>query len=382
MPEAAPRPGATAADSWWSEPPVVVRLKRWIHRCVGLAVLLAAVAPLGAQETTTGRARPRVHVLATGGTISNLGNDQRRTGSELVDGVDGMREMATITVEQFSNVASGSITQEMWRAMATRIRQLQSGPDAPVGYVITHGTDTLEETAYFLSLTVGGCEPIVVTGAMRQANWPGADGPANLRNSVRTAIAPAARGRGALVLMNDEIFAARDVTKSNTTRLNAFTAPDAGVLGLADPDTVVFHRAAPPACQPPRFDLSTIGDFPRVDVVYAYIGADSVLVDALVEAGARGLVVAGVGRGGSTPAMGRALRRAAARGVTVVISNRTGSGRVGGGSPPDSLATLPPGRGATIGATDLNPQKARVLLTLALASRADARRLHELFNAR
>lgn len=344
--------------------------------------LAASTLPLRAQPAAAPPGKPRVHVLATGGTISNLGNDQRRTGSELVDGVAGMRDMATITVEQFSNVASGSITQEMWRAMAERIRQLQAAPDAPAGYVITHGTDTMEETAYFLSLTVGGCEPVIVTGAMRQANWPGADGPANLRNSVRTAIAPAARGRGTLVLMNDEIFAARDVTKSNTTRLNAFTAPDAGVLGLADPDTVVFHRPAPTGCRPAPFDLETLPAFPRVDVVYAYVGADSVQVDALVEAGARGLVVAGVGRGGTTPAMGRALRRAALRGVTVVTSNRTGSGRVGSAGDPASLAALPAGRGATIGATDLNPQKARVLLTLALAAGATPVRLHELFDTR
>jgi len=323
-----------------------------------------------------------VHIIATGGTISNLGGNERRTGTELVDGIPGIRELATPTVEQFSNVASGAVTAEMWRGLAQRIRQMQREPGAPVGYVITHGTDTMEETAYFLSLTVGGCEPIFVTGAMRQANWVGADGPANLRNSIRAAVAPASRGRGSMVLMNDEIFAARDVTKSNTTRVNAFTAPDAGVLGLADPDTVVYHRPPPKDCLPPAFDLASLGEFPRVDVVYAHIGADSVVVDALVAAGARGLVLAGVGRGGSTPAMGRALRRAAERGVTIVVSNRTGSGRVGLASHPDSLATLPAGRGASIGATDLNPQKARILLMLALSARFDARGMLELFNAR
>ncbi|MBK9411220.1 MAG: asparaginase [Gemmatimonadetes bacterium] len=364
---------------------------RAAHRPAGLPTRRAALVPVmaflalsptlvGAQPGVT-RVPPRVHVLATGGTISNLGDDARRTGTELVGGIPGIGEMATVTVEQFSNVASSSVTQAMWRALAGRIRQLQRDANAPAGYVITHGTDTMEETAYFLSLTVGGCEPVIVTGAMRQANAVGADGPANLRNSIRTAVAPAARGRGTMVLMNDELFAARDVTKSNTTRLNAFTAPDAGVLGLADPDTVVFHRPAP-ACAAPRYDLDSLGEFPRVDVVYAYIGADSVAVDALVDAGARGLVLAGVGRGGTTPAMSRALRRATQRGVTVVISNRTGSGRVGAGSAPDSLATLPSGRGATIGATDLNPQKARVLLMLALAARTDARGIAELFNAR
>jgi L-asparaginase len=329
---------------------------------------------------------PRVHVLATGGTISNLGNDRRRTGAELVDGIGPLDSMARVTVEQFSNVPSGSVTHDMWRRLAARIRELQGAPDPPAGYVVTHGTDTMEETALFLSLTVGGCEPIIVTGAMRPANAVGADGPANLRNSIRAVVAPAARGRGTMVLMNDEIFAAREVTKSNTTRLNAFTSPDAGVLGLADPDTVVFHRpppvAAGEACGAPHFDLARIGNLPRVDVVYAHIGADSVPVEAAVNAGARGIVLAGVGRGGAPPAMSRALQRARERGVTVVISNRTGSGRVGAGSEPDSLATLPPGRGASIGATDLNPQKARLLLMLALAANLDAPSIARWFEAR
>ncbi|HEX4935351.1 MAG TPA: asparaginase [Gemmatimonadaceae bacterium] len=352
------------------------------RRAVLLALALAAVRPVAAQGGP-----PRIHLLATGGTISNLGGGARRTGRELAEGIPDLARIATVTVEQFSNVASSSVTQAMWRGLAGRIRQLQSGPEAPAGYVITHGTDTMEETAYFLSLTVGGCAPVILTGAMRQADWVGADGPANLRNAVRTAAAPAARGRGTLVLMNDEIFAARDVTKSNTTRVNAFTAPDAGVLGLADPDTVVFHRAPPPSaaaagCAPPRFDLATIGELPRVDVVYAYIGADSVPVDALVDAGARGIVLAGVGRGGTTPAMSRALERATRRGVTVVISNRTGSGRVGMGRGDGERDAPESARAPTIGGTDLTPQKARILLTLALAAGTDARAMAELFDAR
>lgn len=353
--------------------------RRW---CTGAVVLLGAATPVVAQPTPVATPRPRVHVLATGGTISNLGNDRRRTGTELVDGIAGLREMATVTVEQFRNVASGSITHDDWRRLAERIRQLQLGPDAPAGYIVTHGTDTMEETAWFLALTVGGCEPVILTGAMRPANAVGADGPANLRNAVRAAIAPASRGRGTMLLMNDEIFAARDVTKSNTTRLNAFTAPDAGVLGLADPDTLVYHRPAPASCPAPAFDLATIDTFPRVDVVYAHIGADSVGVEALVDAGAKGIVVAGVGRGGTTPSMGRALERATERGVMVVVSNRTGSGRVGVRREPASSNALPPGRGTFVGATDLNPQKARILLMLALAARLEPRAIIDVFNGR
>lgn len=343
----------------------------------GIASALLLVA------ATAGAQPPRVHLLATGGTISNLGGDARRTGEELARAIPGLPTVARVTVEQFTNVASGSITLDNWRGLATRIMALQSGPDAPVGYVITHGTDTMEETAYFLSLTVGGCTPIVMTGAMRQANAVGADGPANLYNAVRVAASPQARGRGTMLLMNDEVFAARDVTKSNTTRLNAFTAPDAGVLGITDPDTVIFHRAQPEqgtTCRRAPFNLATLPAFPRVDVVYTHIGADSVMIDAAVAAGARGIVLAGVGRGGSTPSQGRALRRARDRGVLVAISNRTGSGRVGAGFGDDSLEKLPAGSGASIGTAELNPQKARVLLMLALAAGqrpADIARLFE-----
>jgi L-asparaginase len=168
--------------------------------------------------------------------------------------------------------------------------------------------------------------------------------------------------------MNDEIFLAREVTKSNTTRLNAFSAPEAGPAGVTDPDGIYFRSPAPATCSKPLIDIDRVESFPRVDIVYSYIGADSALVDALVAAGARGLVVAGVGRGGSTPSQSRALRRATDKGVIVVTSNRTGGGRVGRSTTPDSLRNLPEGRGTTIGAGDLNPQKARMLLSLALAS--------------
>lgn len=343
-----------------------------------LALVLSTVLP--AQPP-----KPRVHVIATGGTISNLGESGRRSGEELVAAIPRIGEMARVTVEQFSNVPSGSITVDMWRQLAVRIRELQGGPDAPAGFVITHGTDTMEETAFFLSLTVGGCSPVIVTGAMRPANAVGADGPANLLNAVRVAIAPAARGRSTLVLMNDEIFSARDVTKSNTSRMNAFSAPDAGVLGLADPDTVVFHRAAPEvssACRRSAFDIAAMGPgpFPRVDVIYVHIGADSVAVDAAVAAGARGLVLAGVGRGGSTQSQGRALQRARTQGVLVATSNRTGSGRVG----MESGRSAVPGNplGASIGSADLNPQKARIVVMLGLAAGLKPAEIAALMEAR
>jgi L-asparaginase len=241
------------------------------------------------------------------------------------------------------------------------------------GVVVTHGTDTLEETAYFLDLTVGSCRPVVVTGAMRNPTMVAPDGPANLYNAVRVAASPEAAGRGAMVMLNDEILSAREAEKTNTTRLNAFTAPTGGVLGVTDGDRVAFSR--PPSradCAVPRFELGARTDLPRVDIVYSYVGADSVLIDAAVAAGARGIVVASVGQGGTTPGQRRALRRAVERGVFVVSSSRTGSGRVPAGDA-DALDGWRAGRGAMIGAEELNAQKARVLLMLALARSADAR---------
>ena len=335
---------------------------------VSIAIVVAALTFLAPPAVSAQSTKPRVHVIATGGTISNMGNDPRRTGAELVAGIPGLGDVANVTAEQFSNVASGAVTQEMLRDLARRIRTLLRESDPPAGVIVTHGTDTMEETAFFLDLTVGGCAPVILTGAMRQANWAGADGPANLMNSVKLAASPDARGRGALLLMNDEIFLAREVTKSNTTRLNAFSAPEAGPAGVTDPDGIYFRAPRPAECPSPLIDVDKLDSFPRVDIVYTYIGADSTLVDALVESGARGLVVAGVGRGGTTPSQGRALRRATEKGVIVLTSNRTGGGRVGRPTNPASLRDLPEGRGVMLGAGDLNPQKARMLLSLALAS--------------
>lgn len=340
-------------------------------RKLSATAFLAAVAVGCAPPASLAQqppAKPRVHVIATGGTISNMGDDPRRTGAELVAGIPGLADVANVTSEQFSNVASGAVTQEMLRDLAKRIRALEKEPNPPAGIIVTHGTDTMEETAMFLDLTIGGCSPVIITGAMRQANWVGADGPANLLNSVKLAASQEARGRGTLLLMNDEVFLAREVTKSNTTRLNAFSAPEAGPAGVTDPDGIFFRSPAPAECPKPLIDLDKVESFPRVDIVYANIGADSVLVDALVAAGARGLVVAGVGRGGTTPSQGRALQRARDKGVIVVTSNRTGSGRTSRPTNPQSLQNLPEGRGANLSAGDLNPQKARMVLSLAIAT--------------
>jgi L-asparaginase len=352
-------------------------MRRW-------TVLVAAICLTAFATALQAQDKPRVHIIGTGGTISNLGGNARRTVEELISAIPGVANAAQVTFEQFSNIASGAITHDHWRSLAARIAAIAREPNAPSGIVITHGTDTMEETAYFLDLTVPVCAPVVVTGAMRQADAVGADGPANLLNSVRVAAAQQARGYGVLIVMNDEIFRARDATKSNASRMDAFTAPDAGPIGVADPDSVAMYR--PPTarnCAAPTFDIAALGELPRVDVIYAHVGSDSVLVDAAVAAGARGLVFASVGRGGLPPGQGRALRRAVDRGVSVAVSTRTGSGRVGQVFSADSQTTTTgQPRGVMIAAQDLNPQKARILLMLALASKYDSGRMAALFRSR
>jgi L-asparaginase len=341
-----------------------------------LLAIVASGLSLAATDVAA-QAKPRVLVIATGGTISNLGGNSRRTGAELVSAIPALADVADVTVEQFSNIASGAITHDHWRRLAQRVTAALQGPNAPAGIVITHGTDTMEETAYFLDLVVSTCAPIVVTGAMRQADAVGADGPANLLNAVRVAAAAQARSHGALIVMNDEIFRARDATKTDASRMDAFEAPNVGPVGVADPDSVAFLR--PPLARGCRaaFDAAALSDLPRVDVIYAHIEADSVLVDAAMAAGARGLVVAGVGRGGMPPSLSLAVCRALERGAMVAVSSRTGAGRVAQVFNSDSLS----GPGRMFAAQELNPQKARIVVLLGIASRADPARIEAVFRA-
>jgi L-asparaginase type II len=349
--------------------------------------MLGSLAP--AQDSL-----PAVHVIATGGTISNTGGD-RLTGDSLVKSLPGIERVARVTVEQFTNVASGSITTTHWRDLALRINELFRTRADLRGIVVTHGTDTMEETAYFLDLTIASCSPVIVTGAMRQATATGADGPANLFDAIQTAASPEAARRGTMVLLNDEIYAARDVTKLHTTSPDAFGAPTRGPLGAAARGVDFFHPPVRSECERAPFEITASTVFPRVDVVYTYIGADSVPVQALIDAGARGIVVAAAGAGATVPAQGAALRRARERGVSVVTSSRTGSGSVGasglagasggggrGGRAGRGGQSADAPLGAQLSAGDLNAQKARIRLMLVLSRTTDPAEIARLFAER
>lgn len=332
------------------------------------ALIVATVA--GPAEALAQASRPLVMVVGTGGTIGSAGdywtgNTTRVPIAELVR-VPGIDSVASIESEQFLNVSSSAIGPARWLELSRHITGLLAARPDLRGIVVTHGTDTMEETSYFLDLTVGGARPVVVTGSMRPSNMAGADGPANLMNAVRAAVDTNSRGRGTMVLMDDRIFPARDVTKTNTTRVETFQAPERGPLAIVDPEGI-FYRTKAAGRSAPAFDISGITELPRVDILYAYPGADSVALDALVAAGARGIVVAGVGRGGFTGGLSSAARRAAAKGVVFVASSRTGSGRV------------PIGTTGAVGAGDLNPQKARVLLMLALTRTSELASIRSIF---
>jgi L-asparaginase len=315
---------------------------------------------------------PRVAVITTGGTIDSLGADRLdlaaylETGRRLEPGallasVPELGTIARVTEITFERRAAHAMTDEYLARLRGLVVEVLARGDAD-GVVLTHGTNTLEETAWLLHLTVATDAPIVLTGAMRPASALSGDGPLNLVEAVRVAAEPAARGLGVLVVMDDTIHGVLDVAKTNTLRVDAFASPMAGPLGRVDGDgrVVVTARPARGTTLRGAYAAVDLRSLPRVDVVASYQGADGVLIDAAVAAGARGLVSAATGAGYPTPSQVEALEHATAAGVAVVQSTRVGAGRV-----PPVPALLARG---WIPADDLSPWKARILLRLALAA--------------
>ena len=327
---------------------------------------------------------PRVAVVTTGGTIDSLGADRLdlaaylETGRRLEPGAllaSVAAELATIarvTEVPFRRLRAHAMTD----GDLADLRDLVAGilaRDEADGVVITHGTNTLEETAWLLHLTIATDASVVLTGAMRPASALSGDGPLNLVSAVRVAAAPEAGGLGVLVVMDDTIHGARDVTKSNTLRLNAFASPMAGPLGRVDGCVALSSRPARASTLRGAYAAVDLRALPRVDVVTSYQGADGVLIDAAVAAGARGVVSAGTGAGYPTPAEVEALERASAAGVMVCQASRVGSGRV---PPVPSLLA----RG-WVPADDVVAWKARTLLRLALAAGEDLPTIRARFEA-
>jgi L-asparaginase len=323
----------------------------------------------------------RVRILATGGTIAGSGASEAdpdyKPGDIAVEGlirsVPRVSSLAEVTGEQIAQIGSQDMDDALWLKLATRVNALFAADEAD-GIVVTHGTDTLEETAYFLHLVTASDRPVVLTGAMRPATSLSPDGPLNLYNAVAVAADPDAAGRGAIVVLNDDLHCGRDVTKSHTSDVQAFVSPGPGLLGTASYGRVRYYR------RPSRLHTSSsewradgLASLPRVDVLHAHAGMPVDLIEATVALGARGLVIAGMGNGNPTATATRALADVVRRGIAVVRSTRVISGDVTRNAEVDDDAL------GFVSADQLNPQKARVLLKLCLTRTTDPAVIQEAF---
>jgi L-asparaginase len=327
-------------------------------------------------------APPKVNIVATGGSIADIGPNRldyilypelgdHLTIAQSLERIPEAANIAQVEAEDLISVGSTAIGPPEWLRLAQRINQILEGDTA--GVVVTHGTATLEETAYFLHLTVKSTRPVVVTGAMRSPTAIGTDADLNLLDAIRIAASPQAAGKGVLTVLNNEIQCARDVTKANTFRVETFKPNELGFLGYADSDgKVVFYRAplrkhttATP------FDVVQRATLPRVDIVYSYAGADGLLVDAVRQHRSEGLVVAGFGGGTFPPAVVEAAAQAVKDGIPVVLASRATAGRV--------VMTPQKEKQGFIVSDNLLPQKARVLLMLALTITHDREEIQQMF---
>jgi L-asparaginase len=343
-----------------------------------LVLCLAGVvlaAPTAAQD------RPRVHLVATGGTISNR-DGGRLTAEQIVALVPNAERYATLTAEQFTNTASGALTIAQYIALSRRINELYRADSTLAGIVVTMGTDTMEELAYFLHLTVRDPRPVVVVGAMRNPSQVGFEGPANLLSGVRVAADAAARGVGTVVVLNDEINAARDVVKTDARRLHTFNSRDVGVLGVVDSDRVAWYRRTVQRHSArSEFDVFAFDSLPRVDILLAYQGAPGDLFNAAVDAGAKGIIIAAAGAGAISGTQSVGQRYAIDKGVFVVTTTRTGAGRITPAGPLRDTTNVDAVRRRrfTLAGEDLEPLKARLLLMLGLATTTDRETLQRYF---
>ena len=345
----------------------------WSHILFLVLLVLAACHLADATSTAD---LPDIHILATGGTIAGTAQNQSELHNyqagnlsidALIASVPEMSTYARVTGEQICNVNSDEVTPEIWLTLANRVNDLLKSPDVD-GVVITHGTDTLEDTAYFLNLVVHSKKPVVITGAMRPATAISADGPLNLLNAVILAGSYDAAVKGILILLNQQINGARDTTKTNTEMVETFKSGDFGLLGYMDDESPEFYRESLKRHTAETiFDLSGRSSLPKVDIIMLYPGADRTAIDAFLMNKTEGLVIASMGNGGYSELIRQALFDVVNQGIPVVISSRTGTGIC---TPQDP---------EFISADTLTPQKARILLMVALTKTNRPDEIAEMF---
>jgi L-asparaginase len=325
------------------------------------------------KDVATAANRPRILVLATGGTIAGQA-DPRATGAyksgqitaeQLVQSVPGLDKLASLNAEQISSIGSQDMNDKVWFALARRIQQAIDKNEAD-GVVVTHGTDTLEETAFFLDNVLHGDKPVVIVGSMRPATAVSADGPGNLYEAVQVAADPRSRGRGVMAVLNDKIEGARSVTKTNTTSIETFNSPNGGPIGYVDTAGGIRFMAQVSGLKHTTYELPTTEQLPRVEIVYSHANMDAVPIEDAISHGAKGIVLAGVGDGNTSKQALDALEIAAKKGIIVVRSTRVRSGFVTRNVEVDDDKT------GFVVSEDLSPQKARILTQLLIASNVTA----------
>ncbi|MET3133516.1 L-asparaginase [Oxalobacteraceae bacterium GrIS 1.11] len=359
-------------------------LPRKFYSCALLGAVLVsnllASAPVMAEDAPA--PLPNIVILATGGTIAGSGATSTTTvgytsatvGVErLIAAVPELKKVANVRGEQVFQIASESLTNAHWLKLAKRVNVLLAQPDVD-GIVITHGTDTIEETAYFLDLTVKSRKPVVVVGAMRPSTAISADGPINLYNAVLLAGSKEAVGKGVLVALNDQINGAREVSKTNTSTTDTFKSTELGMLGYIQGNKPYFYRQSTRKNTfDTEFDISKLETLPQVDIIYGYADMNRVALDAFVAAGAKGIIQAGVGDGSIAAQMKAPLVEARKKGVQIVRASRVGQGIVArnGEANDDELDSVV--------SDTLNAQKARILLMLALTKTASSKEIQRMF---
>jgi L-asparaginase len=326
---------------------------------------------------------PRILVLATGGTIAGQADPRAAgayksgqvTAEQLVQSVPGLDKLAKLGAEQISSIGSQDMNDKVWFALAHRIQQAFEKNEAD-GVVVTHGTDTLEETAFFLDNVLKADRPVVIVGSMRPSTAVSADGPSNLYEAVQVAADPRSRGRGVMAVLNDKIEGARLVTKTNTTSLETFNSPNAGPIGYVD--TAGGIRFMAPASDRKRttYELPANEQLPRVEIVYSHANMDAVPIEDAISHGAKGIILAGVGDGNTSKQALDALELAAKKGIVIVRSTRVRSGFV------TRNVEVDDDKNGFVVSEDLNPQKARVLTQLLIATGVtDPAKLQQAFTA-
>ena len=347
----------------------------FFKRLSAFSVMMFVAVAMLAQEL------PKVYILATGGTIAGSGSSATKSNysagqvaiGTLLDAVPAIKDVANVEGEQVVNIGSQDMSDEVWLVLAKRVNELLARADVS-GIVITHGTDTMEETAFFLSLVVGSGKPVVLVGAMRPSTAISADGPANLYNAVVTAASPASRDRGVLVCMNGKVYGAADVTKTNTTSVETFQSPNSGAIGFIHNGEVRYYHTSCAGVNVPYFDIDGLKSLPKVGIAYGYSNVEGDVVDMMIDKHYKGIVYAGVGNGNIHKNVFPELEKARKDGIIVVRSSRVPTGAT------TLDAEVDDNKYEFVASWGLNPQKARILLMLALTKTDDWKTIQKYFN--